>query len=1269
MCSRAAPGATAAPENHGRRDGAREKARAAADLCARRDQSAYCVALYEALFGARPFHADDLTRLTAVVAEQALPATPPRADVPGWLYAAVCRGLAKTPGARWPTLADLVDLLARDPEAERLLRRRRARQIVGAIAATAAIVALLVVAYGALRRHAAERQAELRLAELRAQISALRADGEVEEARRLLQTFVTLPENRGRAVIARAHLEWAAAQEDHAAATDAYASAYIAARTPEDRLAALLGLISRLSARGRVKQAAAALTVLERVAPAEVSAPALLQVRLAAALLRRDLRGAVAALASGDPDGLSPVLEDLSHVTDVPAGRFGGFVFGPSATERYDLRPVDFDGDGATELVAWTGGTTLQVLRGDLELTPLRTIAVGPVQEVHAVAPVAAGEPLIVGSYAIAGSKQSELRVLTAAADGTTRTLDAWPDSWIFHPATVDFDGDGARELYIGTEAYARRFWRMERAADGVWSRRPAHRPTDAVQSDLSAVAVADFEGDGAPELVVAAGPWKAYDVRVYKPTASGELDLVARRAFGAYQNMQTLRVGDRDVVAFTKVDTQIAPGRFPPDRPLGEPAGLYVIGLDRGEIEVLGHVPAQVDKGPLRRFGALYAGDIDGDAHDELVVEVREEGLGLLRWRAGAPLRPHVLAGLLPLAVADLDGDRKAEVVAAAADDPGRVLVLGAGAATLAPLPGTTSEPRAVPPGIADPAIAEAWAHAEQLVAIGLPGRTAAELAAIARLSGHVAPDMLLRTAELYAAVGEDALAAEHFVAAATRPDLTPAALAGAARARQRLGEFAAAEQLTRRRLEAVPAGERAAVTAELAALAEATAPRPELELTFTRPLDPRWRVVDPVAVRRGLARGELSVWASPTPVVAEFPLAWDGGPAALEVELETDVIEWGTEIAVEVTGLADAPWLRLRVGGFGMSNAPVTEVLLSDEGERGEPATATAIRGRLAVFPAFDMAIRELAMGGPPRRTVVPMSHLHPPRQPPPGPLRLRVTTRVIEPGFVAHVGIRRIHLTGFTAGAADPAGDAAVDLLVEGEFADAAALLADAAADSERAVWRIDALLELGQLPAATRAMAALLASAPATGPAYQALYQRLRREDPVARLAARPAFGPQMIDVLLQPGALLEMRRGDVEAVLAGLPAPSPTPSPADPEALQRLVLTEFARGAAHELAGQLPAARAAYAAAFARLAPDRPFPLRERLRLRLLEAQQTVAVALGDREAALHWVRTRLGESETPYLLLERMQSDAALSQLLGASTWPPLLAQVRATRP
>jgi hypothetical protein len=100
---------------------------------------------------------------------------------------------------------------------------------------------------------------------------------------------------------------------------------------------------------------------------------------------------------------------------------------------------------------------------------------------------------------------------------------------------TVDFDGDGRRELYIGTEAYARKFWRIERGRTGVVA---AERARADGRGGLGpgGRGGGDFEGDGRPELVVAAGPWRAYDVRVYKPTAPGSSTRWRGGAFGSFE-------------------------------------------------------------------------------------------------------------------------------------------------------------------------------------------------------------------------------------------------------------------------------------------------------------------------------------------------------------------------------------------------------------------------------------------------------------------------------------------------------------------------------------------------------------------------------------------------------------------------------------------------------------------------------------------------------------------------------------------------------------
>lgn len=100
----------------------------AKQLDARSDQFSFCVALYEALYGERPFAGDSLIELRSnVCAGQRRPA-PSDADVPRWLAEAIGRGLEVDPDARWPDMPALLHALQRQPG-------RRPRQIAYGLAA------------------------------------------------------------------------------------------------------------------------------------------------------------------------------------------------------------------------------------------------------------------------------------------------------------------------------------------------------------------------------------------------------------------------------------------------------------------------------------------------------------------------------------------------------------------------------------------------------------------------------------------------------------------------------------------------------------------------------------------------------------------------------------------------------------------------------------------------------------------------------------------------------------------------------------------------------------------------------------------------------------------------------------------------------------------------------------------------------------------------------------------------------------------------------
>ena len=106
---------------------------------ARSDQFSYCVALYEALYGARPYAGDTIAALVAALAADTVLEPPPGTGVPMWLRRVVLRGLLNDPARRWPSMDALLDALSDDPST-----RRRAR-----LAGAGAVVLIGLAAWGA----------------------------------------------------------------------------------------------------------------------------------------------------------------------------------------------------------------------------------------------------------------------------------------------------------------------------------------------------------------------------------------------------------------------------------------------------------------------------------------------------------------------------------------------------------------------------------------------------------------------------------------------------------------------------------------------------------------------------------------------------------------------------------------------------------------------------------------------------------------------------------------------------------------------------------------------------------------------------------------------------------------------------------------------------------------------------------------------------------------------------------------------------------------
>jgi formylglycine-generating enzyme required for sulfatase activity/tRNA A-37 threonylcarbamoyl transferase component Bud32 len=117
----------------------------------RTDQFAFCVALYEALYGQRPFAGDTVLRLASSVTEGRIQPPPKDVAVPSWIRQSLLRGLTGNSAQRYRDIGELVDVLSTDPV------RRRRRWLL-----TTAAVAILAAAAFWTQDAIASRRREIR---------------------------------------------------------------------------------------------------------------------------------------------------------------------------------------------------------------------------------------------------------------------------------------------------------------------------------------------------------------------------------------------------------------------------------------------------------------------------------------------------------------------------------------------------------------------------------------------------------------------------------------------------------------------------------------------------------------------------------------------------------------------------------------------------------------------------------------------------------------------------------------------------------------------------------------------------------------------------------------------------------------------------------------------------------------------------------------------------------------------------------------------------
>ncbi|MBL9106658.1 MAG: serine/threonine protein kinase [Myxococcales bacterium] len=1092
---------------------------------ARSDQYSFCAVLYEGLYG---------ERVREPSPGAAAGTASPR--VPAWLAAVLARGLEPDPAARWPTMERLLDALAEDPAAARRGRRRALGIAASLVLLGSAAAMALASGASAWSRARSEREADARLVAIEPRVEQQSREGRRGEARELLREFSELAGVRGTAAHARVWLRQAARERaagDVAGAIESLVEVDVDALDGPERVSTQRGLAEVLRDDHDWTSMAAVLAALDED---ELRAhPELRALAVTSAAANRDLARArdLSLPTSAAPQlaALAPLLAALASVTTTEQVAHAALV-------------LDSDGDGARELLlrhapaGVPGG--LSLARADPTLAPSRALGGLSTGLLPLAAVTRAGGPDLVVGW------DGEDGVLLSLGPGEPREHLRWREGAVVQATGADLDGDGRREPYVGTGPYSRRLLALREGHAAGWEVVVPHAETRG--SDITAMLGADLDGDRVEELIVAVGPWRAYDVRVLRPTGDGaEQQLVARRQLGSVSGLATLGA-ERPLLVALKGERGANRRIFADDAPTGAPAGVYLLELVDGTLQQRAFLPVPrrlSDRLPLDLVG-LRVGDVDGDGLEDLVVHARrlaradevfqsplrahEHALLIYRQLAGLRFEPVLIGGLAPLALVELDGDPAVELIARDSAGDSRTVVLGAGDGTLAPLPGLAEV--SAPSPAAEPWIADVQRRAGRLVRLGLRERAGRLLERTAEaVDGDVQAQLRIQAAQLAELDQQYARSAALHELAAGSAAVREVELSAAARDYLRAGSYASAARVAGA-LAARATGDarRLAEAAELHALArELAAQQPPAAGRFDRPLDPAWRIDDPLALRRAPDESALHVHAfADQATIASLPVEWDARHLSLELEVELVRLEWSAGVLFTLApedGAGEPIKIRIFSGGGGgiAEHHVLCELPGGARGKffvppggstTGQPARRLVIR--LDVMPLLGEWSCTLAE---PDGRVLRQERGALARRPAPGPRRLEISGlggRPEDTSAWAEVAVRRLSALGVEVVEAPRTSplDRLKQALVEGDPA-AALRIADVGdvAAAGLATWRVAAQLELGRWHDAESRLGAVIGDAAASRDALHLLRTQRATFVPIVR-GRDPAGFPRL-----------------------------------------------------------------------------------------------------------------------------------------------------------
>ena len=1206
---------------------------------ARSDQFSFCAALYEALCGVRPFAGATVTTLRAEISAGTLQPPPADAALPAWLLRTLRRGLAARPEDRFPAMDALIASLVHDPVARRR-RRLRAALLILAVAVTAALLVLLAVD---LRQRLAARQrehdAERARVSAEARIAEARAAADHPAAREVFAAFVADPLHADTTALAQAWLDEAARRRDDGAVDEAraaYAAAYVQAPAPTLQTRALRGLADVLRAGHAWDGVARLLALQDREHPAAHAEFA--DLRLAAALARRDLAAAHDLAAAGP---LAPLTASLRPAT--------------LTAHRHIVRAL-VGADHIALIEHRDDHLALHVVRRDPALTPIYSAPLPAGLRGGALIP---GDPL----HYVASTGSNEHNTLYRVDPDRLVQLHRWSGPSVTAGAAADLDGDGARELYLGT-GMSLEVVRVDHRPDGGLDLTVVYDQNDTLRSLLHGLTAADLDGDGRDELAAVFTGWLAHDLRVLQAAPDGHLVAAGRDKLGTMYGVATLRAADggaRTVVRNVNHDRSTLV--FPQDRPRGEPEGLYLHRFAAGQLTRTLHRPLGVSEDNFAyKMADPIIGDLDGDGRDDVAIDhddtVAVHTLVLLQTATGEFVQAP-LGHLQILATAELDGDPASELIARlpAQDGTPQLWIVGAGTDTLPPVP-LPQIHRDVLVDPEDPAWSRQWRQAAALRDLGLDADAADAFEQLARRS----PVPLLRARSALAAGRLRERSNQHPAAltllhtAARAPELAAEALQAALPLELRLGDYTAA----------------ATTLASLRATGDAPDPRladvidraaaEHLELRFDAPLDPAWRLPDPLALRREPGGDGLQISTNHAGELLSLPVHWSGDLAELAADITYHETEFGLRINILLTSDDDPAAPPLLAAHAGLSgnysgDIAVERVLACDvdgvpletpaRPDFGRPHLhSLRVTTRVAGIPALGEIVCDLAVPSF-ARTFSQHTPLVGALKPA-GNYRLVVATNgdtVTWSRFTLH----RLSLRGFTRVPAPPGHTELERTLVDGDPHALLVAQADTALTPREQVWRAHALLQVGRGAEARTLLADLLALADPPPDLAWLLRAHPELYAPMFRELAGPRY-LQLVHTAWLSTAANHLDDPRPRRALLGILAPLDADEIlADPTTV--LVAHDLLRWRADILArnGDLPRARADLTRVLAaRLPPD---SRQARYRWRVCLDLASLAARAGDLDPARSAVRDARASSKMPMLVDDIVRARPELAAL------------------